>query len=424
MIGTEEWTRRERLLQLSILALSAWSALFGRYTLAPMQEDISHALQLSDNQMALLQGSAVAIPMAIGAIPMGLIIDRFSRAWLFKCCAVVNIIAVLLAALAFNFALLFAARFLTGLSMAAALVAVYAVVADLYSPAFRGRATMIIALGEICSAPVAYALGGALLMRAGPVHSGLDGWRWALLLMCICLLPVLGLAFLFREPPRTNVMVKRPSLRTVWPRLWRYRGIALPLLSARVMVWIADGAVLIWGAPIFARRFALPPSQIGAIMGAALLVSGILGPIVGGAIADLCQRKGGPRRTVMAMGLLTLLSAPAAFFPVMPTAAVAGMLLTVFLSLGYTVNIAAMTLATIVVPADIRGLFVAVTITGAAIFCVGVAPLIVSALSTALGGPMMLALAVTIVCVATSIAGAVVFITGRTFFPDSVGMVA
>jgi MFS family permease len=410
-------------LQLCILALSAWSVLFGRYALAPMQESIGHALQLSDNQMALLQGSAVAIPMAIGAIPMGLIIDRFSRAWLFKSCAVANLVAVLLAAFAGNFALLFLARFLTGLSMAAALVAVYAVVADLYSPAFRGRATMTIALGEICSAPAAFALGGALLTAAGPVHAGLDGWRWALLLMCIGLLPVLGLVFLFREPARANVMVQA-SLRTVWPRLWGYRGVALPLLSARVMVWIADGAVLIWGAPIFARRFALPPAEIGAIMGAALLVSGILGPIVGGAIADLCQRKGGPRRTVTAMGVLTLLSAPAALFPMMPTPALAGMVLTVFLSLGYTVNIAAMTLATIVVPGDIRGLFVAVTVTGAAIFCVGVAPLVVSALSTALGGPTMLAPAVTIVCLITSIAGAVVFITGRTFFPDSIEMVS
>jgi hypothetical protein len=124
------------------------------------------------------------------------------------------------------------------------------------------------------------------------------------------------------------------------------------------------------------------------------------------------------------MGVLTLLSAPAALFPMMPTPALAGMVLTVFLSLGYTVNIAAMTLATIVVPGDIRGLFVAVTVTGAAIFCVGVAPLVVSALSTALGGPTMLAPAVTIVCLITSIAGAVVFITGRTFFPDSIEMVS
>jgi hypothetical protein len=116
------------------------------------------------------------------------------------------------------------------------------------------------------------------------------------------------------------------------------------------------------------------------------------------------------------MGVITLLSSPTALFAVMPNASLAAIVLTLFLTLGYTVNIAAMTLATIVVPGELRGLFVAVTVTGAALFCIGVAPLLVSGLSGALGGPAKIGEALSIVCGTASLLGAAVFAIGRQHF--------
>jgi MFS family permease len=37
------------------------------------------SMSITDNRMAVPQGSAVAIPMVLGAIPVGLLADRISR---------------------------------------------------------------------------------------------------------------------------------------------------------------------------------------------------------------------------------------------------------------------------------------------------------------------------------------------------------
>jgi MFS family permease len=256
-------------------------------------------------------------------------------------------------------------------------------------------------------------------MSSATAGAGLSSWRWALLWMCAPLLAVVFLMLMLREPPRTGVRAKNTSVREVWPELWRYRAVIVPLLLARVMVWIADGAVLVWAAPNFARNFALSPDRIGAIMGTALLASGILGPVLGGPLADVCQRSGGPRRTMTAMCVVALLSVPAALFAIMPGATLASFMLVLFLTFGFTIGTAALALATIVIPGELRGLYVAVTVTVGATFSIGVAPLVVSGLSGALGGPEMIGQSLAIVCAATSVLGAVAFGFGRRYFRQS-----
>ena len=39
--------------------------------------------------------------------------------------------------------------------------------------------------------------------------------------------------FALREPPRTGLIAKNPPLWDVWPELWGYRSIVVPLLLAR-----------------------------------------------------------------------------------------------------------------------------------------------------------------------------------------------
>src|SRR5262245_38698972 len=68
-----------RILQLSLLTLAALAGSYARITLGPLQETMRLALGLSDNHMAVLQGPALALPMVIAAIPLGLLIDRYSR---------------------------------------------------------------------------------------------------------------------------------------------------------------------------------------------------------------------------------------------------------------------------------------------------------------------------------------------------------
>lgn len=405
-----------RLVQLVILSLTTWTVGYARFMLGPLQETLSKALNLDDNHIALIQGTAVAVPMALAAIPLGLLSDRVSRARLYLLFIGLALIAPVIQALAHSFIVLFAARCLTGLAIAWVLVTAYAMGADLFPPETRGRAYIVMALGEMGGPPAAFAVGGLLLTAYGTLHpiAGMDDWRLALLSMCVPLLPIWFLLFALREPRVEGRAAESPPLAHAARALWEYRRILVPLLVARITVWVADGAVVVWGAPLFARRFDLPPSQIGAIMAMVMLVGGLAGPAIGGGVADYCQKRGGPRRTMSVMALLSLAALPFALFALLPQSGWVIFAMTAFVTIGFTINLPALTVGTIVIPSHLRGSYLAVTITTGALFSIGVAPLAVSLLATLMGGPNHLGPALSVVCALSSLLGAVVFIIGRS----------
>ena len=402
------------LFPLLLLALATASVTYTRSTLGPLQEALRASLALSDSQVALLQGLALAVPMAVGSIPLGLLVDRQPRARLLVLFISVSLVGSVLSALACNFLLLFLARALVGLSMAGLLVAVYSVLADLVPPENRGRAAMILAFGEILGAPAAFALGGYLLTSMG---SRSWGWRGTLLELAAPLIVVAVLMLMFREPARVGVSVANPPLREVWPQLLRIKHLIIPLLLARILVWVADGAVVIWAAPSFIRTYFLSPARMGALIAGVFLVSGTLSPLVGGPLADLCHRKGGPRLTMWALTALALLSVPAATFGMTHSVMLTTVLMTAFLTLGYSLHLAALALGTIVIPGELRGVYLATTVTAAAIFGTGIAPLAVTMVSAWTGGPHGIGTALSVVCMGTSLVSAGVFAVGSRRFP-------
>lgn len=407
-----------RLLQLTLLALALWGAMYCRSALGPLQETMRLSLGFSDNQMALLQGAAMALPMALCSVPLGVLADRFSRARLVRIVVALMPVSCALSALTARFPTLFLARCLAGLCSAAVLILGFSIVGDLYAPEERGRASMVMASAEILGAPVSFALGGWLVVHAGSIL-GVTSWRAALWTMGALLLPLVLLMLLLREPARQERVRAAPSLLLLWPQLWRYRAVALPILLARGMVWLADGAVFVWAAPSFARRFHLGAERIGAIMGVVLLVSGLVGPALGGPLADYCQRHGGPRRTVRAMAGVALVSIPLALFDFLPTPGAAAVVMAVFLTLGFMTATAGVTVSIIVIPGELRGAYLGMTFVVGSVFFVGLAPLAVSALSGALGGGSMIGEALALMCATASLLGATVFALSSRFFPTT-----
>jgi MFS family permease len=399
---------------LALLTLAATAGVYARTTLGPLQETLSAALSLSDNQIALLQGPALALPLAASAIPLGLAIDRYSRVHLLLLATLINLAASVTTAIASSFVMLFVARCLVGLATPMSAVAAYSLLADIYPSAQRGRAIMTIVLGQAGGASLAFALGGSLLASAG---AGADAWRQAMLWMAVPLAPVSILILLLREPSRSGGHASRPPVREIWPELWRYRGVLGTLVAGVAVVNLADGAAMIWAAPTLARNFDLPADRIGAILGTALLVSGVLGPVVGGALADVCQRTGGPRRTINVLCGLTALSVPASLFALMPGAASAGVPLTLFLALGAAISVMTTAVAIVVMPNELRGLCVTLKFAVGTLFGLGIAPFAVSFLSSALGGRAQIGASLAWVCVSTSLFGTMMFALGKRYFP-------
>ena len=403
-----------RFVQLLLMTLAIGAAVYARFSLGPLQEALRTDMGLSDDQVALVQGPAIALPMAIGAIPLGLVVNRVPRHLLFGLALALAMSGGFLSAAAGGLELLLAARCLTGVALSVITIAAYAAVGDLYPPEQRGRATMLVALGEVGGAPLAFAVGGVILDARG---LGAAGWREALLIMTAGLSAAAISMLALRSGTEATEAPLAASARRLFAELWRHRGLVAPLLLARVVLWVADGAVLVWGAPTLSRRFGLSASEVGASMGAVLLISGLVGPLLGGPLADFFQRRGGARSTMRALAAMAGLSVPAAMFAFAPTPLIAVIALGVFLCLGYMIGTAALTLATVVIPAPLRPLYLAISVTLVAVFFIGAAPVAVSGLADLMGGPGSIGSALSLVCAAASVAGTAVLLASARGFP-------
>lgn len=412
---TSSLTPAGRNLQFLLLIIAATTAAYARFSISPLQEAMRSALSLSDNQMALLQGPALALPMVMAAIPLGLLIDRYSRVRLLLIFAVLDTSGSILTALASSFTLLLIARGLVGLAVAAISTTAFSLLADLYAPAERGRASMIVIVGQYGGMSAAFALGGALLARPNAGH---DSWRWAMLWLTGPMMAVMFLMLAMREPSRTGLVINKPSARQSFSELWLYRGVIAPLLMGLVMAEMEILAVLTWAAPTLSRNFAVSTERVGAIMAIGLMVSGAVGPIAGGFLADLCQRAGGPRRTMSMLGWLAILAVPTGLFAVVPGVVPASVLLVTYLMLLGGSLVIGIALFTVVIPNELRGLCMSTLAGAQVLFGVALAPMMVSLLSGILGGPDMIGRALALVCVTISILAAATFMVGRRFLVD------
>jgi MFS family permease len=153
-------------------------------------------------------------------------------------------------------------------------------------------------------------------------------------------------------------------------------------------------------------------------MGIGTIVSGVLGPVMGGILADFCQRVGGRRRTMSALSWLAVLSVPAALFAIAPGVASASVLLVVFMTIIGAILVGGSALFTIVVPNELRGLCGALQAGLSILFAMGLAPLAVSMLSAEMGGPHMIGRALAVVGITMSILAAAMFAFGTRDLPS------
>ncbi|HEY6923725.1 MAG TPA: MFS transporter, partial [Steroidobacteraceae bacterium] len=256
-----------RAIQLLLITLAAAGGIYARTAVGPVQEAIRTGLSLSDNEISLLQGPALAFPLVLAAVPLGLCVDRYSRVRLLLVATLLSTVGTVCTALASSFGLLLVARTLVGLAAPATAIAAYSLLADLYSSSGRGRATTVIMLGQVGGSSLAFALGGLLLSQ---FFDASNGWRWTMLYMAALFVPIIALTLGLREPIRADQVNGKPRAREIWRQLRPYRTFIITLVTGMAMVNLADGAALVWAAPTLSRSFGLHSDRIGTLMALAL----------------------------------------------------------------------------------------------------------------------------------------------------------
>lgn len=388
-----------------------------------VQEAAKAELGASDFEMSLLNGLAVSIPLAVLAIPVGLLVDRAVRVRLLLWTAVAWTVGTLLTAYAQGFALLFAARMLGSVGANISTTIAISLAADLSLPERRGRSLLLLTIGKYAGTGLAFALGGWLLgffIERGGI-AGLAPWRSIHLVLGLASLGIVAAIASMREPPRQETRVGPSApLRETFAELWTYRRFLAPLFLGQIGVLMADAAATVWAAPVLARSYGVSPQEFAGWLGGVVFGAGILGALAGGFAADAGHRTG--RRGGILVGAIaaSLVALPAALFPVMPSPALFGAVLFVLLLGGTITGLITATALAVLLPNELRGLSVGVFLAIGGLIAFGVAPTLVAFVSTMLGGEAEVGPALAIVGSVVSLIGCAGFIIARARAPEPV----
>jgi MFS transporter, DHA1 family, solute carrier family 18 (vesicular amine transporter), member 1/2 len=277
-------SQRSRAVAVSLVTVATFTDIVAYSIAVPVLPDFSRRLGASPTTIGLLFASFGVTLLGV-SIPMGAVSDRVGRRL-----PLVGGLAVLAAStcvlgLADRLPWLFAARLMQGAADAVTWVVGFALIADLYGPAERGRVMGLVMAGTGFGFMIGPPLGGWLYEIGGSrlpflVVAGLAAFT--------------AVAFLFAQIPTMHAQ------RDVVPVGAVLREPAIASCAAAVVAASATISMLEPVLPLFlSSHLGLGPARVGLLFGAGAAASTALHPVCG----RLTDRWGGRRLTMIGLAL-------------------------------------------------------------------------------------------------------------------------
>ena len=200
---------------------------------------------------------------------------------------------------------------------------------------------------------------------------GLAPWRVAFLFAGLSGLPVILMLMTFREPVRRGARLSedKATLGDVGGYLRENWLLFAPFYGGFAMLVMMTYSVNAWAATYLMRQFGLQPVEVGQWQGSVGIALGTAGAFAAGYLVDLVSRRGHPGGKLMFLFIVAVLMTPATMMVFMPSPGLA------ILSLGFisffmpVIGTGMVTSVQEMVPANMRGIAVALfglfnTITG------------------------------------------------------------
>ena len=405
-----------------MLSLVVMAAGVVRLAFSPLQEAAKAELNLSDYQISLIQGIAAALPMALIAIPLGWLTDHSKRTRLMMILGIIWTVGMVGTAFASSFEQIFLARMLAGLGAMSIVPVAISVLADLSLPESRGRAMLFVSMGNTFGPALAFVGGGALVtaFAAGLDLPGLalTPWRETALVIGLASAVLLVPQMLVREPVRHEVENAGASLKAMVRALWARRRFLLPLFVGQISVIMADAAAGVWAVPVLQRDLGQSVGQAAALLGGLLLLAGILGPVIGGFVADRGHKSSVRGGILIGAIVASAIGVPAALFPLVTGVPAFAVVLFLLLMAGSMTGLITATAIAVLVPNEERGICLGAFMILGALIGLGLSPMLVSLGSQVLGGEAHLAPALAIVGVATGLVSLAGFVIAMINAPE------
>ncbi len=256
-----------------------------RYVVSALVESLRADLHLSDFRLGVLM-TAFMVVYTLASPLFGALGDRGHRTRLLALGVAVWSVATVLSGLAAGFVTLLLARAAVGVGEAAYATISPALMADHFDRSRRGRAFALFFAAIPVGAALGYVVGG-LLDRS-------IGWRAAFFAVGIPGLALAALVFRQADPPRgrydaAEVTPPRP-LAQAWRALARNPPYVLAVLGYAAYS-AATGALAFWMPAFLERARGLPRAEATIQFGAIIVVTGLVGTLLGGWIADALRSR-------------------------------------------------------------------------------------------------------------------------------------
>jgi multidrug resistance protein len=275
--------RSSRTFVLSLVAFATFTDIVAYSVAVPVLPDLTQKLGGSPTTLGLLFAAFGGAALLV-AIPMGAVSDRIGRKGPLGGGLVVLAIATLMLAYAETLPTIFAARLVQGAADAVTWVVGFALLADTYEPAERGRVSGIVMSGASSAYVVGPSLGGWLYE--------VGGLRLPFLAVA-AMSAVAAVATFWLKPPQTQAPRERVPVLSV------LRVPAVGACAAAVVLAAATVSMLEPVLGLHLQRLGLNPGRIGLVFGSAAVASATLHPLYG----RLSDRFGARRLTLWGLAL-------------------------------------------------------------------------------------------------------------------------
>ncbi len=254
-----------------------------RQVVVSMFSHLKAQWDLSDSQLGALV-SVVSITVAIGAVPLSLLADRWSRVKSVFLMALIWSLATISCAFATSYGQLIGARALVGVGEAAYGTVGAALLASLFPPKMRSTVLGAFLAAGMMGSVLGVVLGGFIAehwgWQAGFGAVGIPG-----LVLCFVFLLIVRDYKTVQLPSKDYTASKhRLSARAVVAELLRPRTALVTCIGAGLNLLVVS-TIWAWLPSYLNRYYGLAPDQAGLRTGIVVLVGGI-GALVWSTVAD------------------------------------------------------------------------------------------------------------------------------------------
>lgn len=289
----------------AVLTIAYIFSFIDRQIMGFLVDPIRRDLGISDKQISLLMGLSFAIFYTLFGIPLGRLADTRSRRAIISIGIAVWSLMTVACGLTRNFWQLALTRMGVGVGEAALSPAAYSLIADYFPPTRRATAMSVYSMGIYIGAGLSFILGGWIAGKVAgqesyvlPLLGALRSWQIVFVAVGLPGLLVALLLLTVREPVRrgpTQSGRQAAAPATISETLAYVRDNAATftcLNLAIAFLTLASYASSGWIPSLFMRRYGWTPGNTGLVYGLIVAISGTLGVVGGGWLADRWTRQG------------------------------------------------------------------------------------------------------------------------------------